>query len=88
MSTIRQPQVEPSRPAPLREPLTVDEPKTLVEVYEGAVRFHPKPDTLNYKSDGAWRPVSADEMLRRARWIALGLVFAGDTQGRSGGAAF
>jgi long-chain acyl-CoA synthetase len=81
VSTIRQPQVEPGRPAPLREPLTVDEPKTLVEVYEGAVRFHPKPDTLNYKSDGAWRPVSADEMLRRARWIALGLYSLGIRKG-------
>jgi long-chain acyl-CoA synthetase len=81
VSTIRQPQVEPGRPAPLREPLTVDEPKTLVEVYEGAVRFHPKPDTLNYKSDGAWCPVSADEMLRRARWIALGLYSLGIRKG-------
>ncbi len=81
MSTIRQPQVEPSRRAPLREPLTVDEPKTLVEVYEGAARFHPKPDTLNYKSDGAWCPVSADEMLRRARWIALGLYSLGIRKG-------
>jgi long-chain acyl-CoA synthetase len=81
VSTIRQPQVEPGRPAPLREPFTVDEPKTLVEVYEGAVRFHPKPDTLNYKSDGAWCPVSADEMLRRARWIALGLYSLGIRKG-------
>jgi long-chain acyl-CoA synthetase len=73
VSTILQPQVEPTHPGPLREPLTVDEPKTLVEVYEGAVRFHPKADTLNYKSGGAWHPIAADEMLRRARWIALGL---------------
>lgn len=81
MSTILQPQVEPTHPGPLREPLTVDEPKTLVEVYEGAVRFHPKADTLNYKSGGAWHPISADEMLRRARWIALGLYSLGIRKG-------
>jgi long-chain acyl-CoA synthetase len=81
VSTILQPQVEPTRSAPRREPLTADEPKTLVEVYEGAVRSYPKADTLNYKSDGAWHPVSADEMLRRARWIALGLYSLGIRKG-------
>ncbi len=81
MSTILQPQADPTRSAPFREPLTADEPKTLVEVYEGAVRSHPKPDTLNYKSDGAWHPISADEMLRRARWIALGLYSLGVRKG-------
>jgi long-chain acyl-CoA synthetase len=81
VSTILQPQVEPTHPGPLREPLTVDEPKTLVEVYEGAVRFHPKADTLNYKSGGAWHPISADEMRRRARWIALGLYSLGIRKG-------
>ena len=81
MSTIPQPQVEPARSAPQREPLTADEPKTLAEVYEGAVRSYPKPDTLNYKSDGAWHPISADEMLRRARLIALGLYSLGVRKG-------
>lgn len=58
---------------PRRVPLSDDEPKTLVEVYEGVARFHSKPDTLNYKQDGAWRSISTDEMLKRARLIALGL---------------
>jgi long-chain acyl-CoA synthetase len=65
-------------PAPIlsparRVPLSDDEPRTLVEVYEGVARVHSKPDTLNYKHDGAWRSISADEMLKRARLIALGL---------------
>jgi long-chain acyl-CoA synthetase len=49
----------------------------LVEVYEHVARVHQKPDTLNYKRDGAWHSISADEMLRRARGIALGLYSLG-----------
>jgi len=77
VSTILQPQLDPARPAPVREPLTADEPKTLAEAYERAVRVHPKPDTLNYKSGGVWHPISGDEMLARARRIALGLYSLG-----------
>ena len=32
-----------------REPLTNDDPTTLVEIYERVARDHPKLDTLNYK---------------------------------------
>src|SRR6266851_1382856 len=60
-----------------RVPLSADEPATLVEVYDSVVRVHPKPDTLNYKRDGAWQSISAHEMLARARRIALGLYSLG-----------
>src|SRR5712691_12009487 len=60
-----------------RAPLSADEPTTLVEVYERLVRLHPQPDTLNYKRDGAWHSISANEMLARARRIALGLYSLG-----------
>ena len=66
---------------PHRVPLSDDEPRTLVEVYEAAVRRYPKPDTLNYKSNGAWQAISADQMLKRARWIALGLYSLGVRKG-------
>ena len=56
-------------------------PKTLVDIYEGVVRGHPKPDTLNYKRDGAWHSMSAGEMLRHARSIALGLYSLGIRKG-------
>src|SRR5438552_13240263 len=56
-------------------------PTTLVEIYEGVARNHPKPDTLNYKRDGAWHSMSAGEMLRRARWIALGQYSLGIRKG-------
>jgi long-chain acyl-CoA synthetase len=49
----------------------------LVEVYERVARAHSKPDTLNYKRDGAWHSISANEMLERARSIALGLYSLG-----------
>src|SRR2546428_464590 len=60
-----------------RVPLEADEPTTLVEVYERVARGHQKPDTLNYKRDGGWRSISAGEMLRQSRWIALGLYSLG-----------
>ncbi|MFS8084277.1 MAG: AMP-dependent synthetase/ligase, partial [Acidobacteriota bacterium] len=62
---------------PQRVPREADEPTTLVEVYEHVARVHPKTDTLNYKRDGAWHSISSDEMLRRARWLALGLYSLG-----------
>ncbi|MDX6694560.1 MAG: long-chain acyl-CoA synthetase [Blastocatellia bacterium] len=66
---------------PPRVPLYANEPATLAEMFEHAAREHPKPDTLNYKRDGAWRAISSDEMLRRARSIALGLHSLGIRRG-------
>ena len=60
-----------------RAPLSADEPATLVEVYQRVVRVHPQPDTLNYKRDGKWHSISSNEMLTRARGIALGLYSLG-----------
>ncbi|HBB96388.1 MAG TPA: long-chain fatty acid--CoA ligase [Blastocatellia bacterium] len=68
-------------PAGTRVPLNSDEPTTLIEIYERVVRDHPKPDTLNYKREGAWRSVSAEEMLRRARNLAAGLYYLGVRKG-------
>src|SRR5712691_6420194 len=62
-------------------PLSVDEPTTLVEVYERVVRAHPKPDTLNYKRGGVWHSISSNEMLARAQRIALGLYSLGVRRG-------
>src|SRR5438874_595107 len=56
-------------------------PETLVDIYKGVARNHPKPDTLNYKRDGAWHSMSASEMLRHSRWIALGLYSLGIRKG-------
>ena len=64
-----------------RVPLNGDEPTTLVEVYERVASVHQKHDTLNYKRDGAWHSIPADEMLRRDRWIALGLYSLGVRKG-------
>ena len=64
-----------------RVPLTSDEPQTLPQVYEGVARDHPKPKTLNYKRDGDWHSISAVEMLKRARHVALGLNSLGIGKG-------
>jgi long-chain acyl-CoA synthetase len=66
---------------PQRVPLTSDEPQTLPEVYERVARDHPKPNTLNYKRDGAWHSISAAEMLQRAKHIALSLSSLGIGKG-------
>ncbi|HYT50555.1 MAG TPA: long-chain fatty acid--CoA ligase [Pyrinomonadaceae bacterium] len=64
-----------------RVPLNADEPVTLVEVYEHAVRNDPKSDTLNFKRDSQWQAMSSEEMLRRARHVALGLHALGIRKG-------
>lgn len=66
------------KPAPpQRVPLSADEPSTLPEVFQRIQRDHEKPDTLNYKRDGAWRSISTAAMLARMRDIALGLYSLG-----------
>ena len=62
-------------------PLDPDEPATLIEIYDQVLRRHPKPDTLNYKSEGAWVAVSAAEMLDRAHNIGVGLHSFGVRKG-------
>ncbi len=60
-----------------REPLTSEGPTTLVEAFERIVRNRKRADTLNYKRDGRWIPISSDEMLARVRRIAAGLYSLG-----------
>ena len=60
-----------------RKPLHEGEPTTLVETFEYVARAHHRADTLNYKREGAWLHISSDEMLERARLIALGLYSLG-----------
>ncbi|HXD31265.1 MAG TPA: long-chain fatty acid--CoA ligase [Pyrinomonadaceae bacterium] len=58
-----------------------DQPATLVELFERVVRLYPKPDTLNFKKDGRWLSLSANEMLARVRAIAGGLYSIGVRHG-------
>jgi long-chain acyl-CoA synthetase len=64
-----------------RVPLTDDEPRTLVEVFERAVSNHRRPDALNYKRGDKWVPISSDDMLTRIRRIAAGLHLLGVGRG-------
>ena len=64
-----------------RVPLNAEEPTTLIGIYEQVLRDYPKTDTLNYKQGGAWRAVSAAEMIDRARRIAAGLYSLGVRKG-------
>ena len=64
-----------------QRPFSADEPTTLVEVFEQFARDHKRSDTLNYKKDGRWIPISSDELLTRARRIAAGLYALGVRRG-------
>ncbi|HTF37239.1 MAG TPA: AMP-binding protein, partial [Blastocatellia bacterium] len=81
MNLASQTTVAPVMEMPRPVPLPTDEPKTLVGLFERVARLHQKPDTLNYKKDGRWLSLSADEMLARARSIAAGLYSLGVRHG-------
>lgn len=81
MNSIIQPLMEANVERPERVPLSPDEPRTLIEVFEHAVRIHNRPDALNYKRDGRWLSISSDEMLKRIRHIAGGLYSLGVRRG-------
>jgi len=81
MSSIIQPPMEVKFESPARVPLSSDEPKTLVEMFEHAVRDHNRPDALNYKSGPNWIAISSDEMLKRIRNVAAGLHSLGIKSG-------
>ncbi|HEX8143327.1 MAG TPA: long-chain fatty acid--CoA ligase [Pyrinomonadaceae bacterium] len=66
-----------AEPLPERVPLSPDEPTTLVEMFERTRRLHQKADLLNYKSEGAWRSISTEVFVERARALALGLYALG-----------
>ncbi len=58
-----------------------DEPTTLVEVFEYAVRNHNRSDAVNFKRDGRWVPISSDELLTRIKRVAAGLHSLGVRRG-------
>lgn len=81
MNSVPQVTTEGPGASPRRLPLSEDEPATLVEVFERLALEHPRPDTLNYKSEGRWIPISSDELLARVRLIAAGLYSLGVRHG-------
>ena len=81
MNSLTQLQPEPQAPVIKAADATADEPTTLTEVFEFVARVHARPDTLNYKHDGRWIPISSADVLQRARWIAAGLYSLGIRRG-------
>jgi long-chain acyl-CoA synthetase len=64
-----------------RTTLFADEPTTLAELFLQTAKKHPHPNTLNYKKDGEWIPISAEKIVERAENIALGLHSLGIGKG-------
>jgi len=81
VNSLTQLQPEPQAPVIKAADATADEPTTLTEVFEFVARVHARPDTLNYKHDGRWIPISSADVLQRARWIAAGLYSLGIRRG-------
>jgi long-chain acyl-CoA synthetase len=81
VNLVSHPPPQPETATPGRVPPLSDQPTTLVEFFKRVGRVHPKPDTLNYKKDGRWLALSANEMLTRARRIAAGLYSLGVRNG-------
>ncbi|MEO6392051.1 MAG: AMP-binding protein, partial [Pyrinomonadaceae bacterium] len=67
--------------APHARPQDKLTPSTLVEMFSQAAEKYKKPNALNYKRDGEWRPISSRETVERARSIALGLYDLGLRRG-------
>ncbi len=57
------------------------EPATLAELFLLSADKFDRSDALNYKRDGAWRPISSSEVVERAENIALGLYSIGLRKG-------
>jgi long-chain acyl-CoA synthetase len=57
------------------------EPTTLINVFDRVKTLHRRSNTLNYKKNGQWFPISSEEMLTRIREIAVGLYAIGVRHG-------
>jgi len=57
------------------------EPETLSALFLRAAAEFDLPDALNYKVDDEWRPISSNDIVRRATNIALGLYSLGLRKG-------
>jgi long-chain acyl-CoA synthetase len=56
-------------------------PGTLNKLFFDAIERFDKPDALQYKKDGAYRPISSRELADRVRQVALGLQAIGIKRG-------
>ena len=60
-------------------------PETIIHVMLRALTEKARPDALNYKREGSWRPISSGELLTRVRRVALGLYDLGLRRGERAG---
>ncbi len=65
--------------------MRVGEPETIIDIVQRALNEKARPDALNYKRGGEWRPISSEELLRRVRRVALGLHALGLSRGERAG---
>src|SRR5687768_15203710 len=56
---------------------TSKEASSLPGIVLGAVLGYGKADAFNYRADGKWHPISAEQFVERVKNVALGLASAG-----------
>ena len=61
--------------------VATSEPETLAQLFKRSLSEFSLPDALNYKKDGVWIPISAEEMVKRSENAALGLYSLGLRKG-------
>src|SRR5690606_20234277 len=71
----------PRRPIGRGEPLFQDEPATLPELFVKAAERYDRPNSLVFRDDHGWQPISSADVVSRARSIALGLYSLGLRKG-------
>ncbi len=81
MSSIIQDRTDVKQETHSRVQTTPDQPRTLVEVFEHAVRAHNRANALNYKRDGRWNAIDSQNMLKRIRHLAGGFYSLGLNRG-------
>src|SRR5918999_6099889 len=59
------------------KPKTTSEASSVPELCLGAVLRHGKADAFNYRADGEWHSISAEDFVERVKNVALGLAATG-----------
>jgi hypothetical protein len=63
------------------EPLFIDEPKTIAELFQRSAHKFPKTNILNFKRDGDWQGISGEEMFLQMQKCSAALEAFGIQKG-------
>jgi len=73
--------LSPKRAVGRGEPLFIDEPKTIAELFQRSAHKFPKTNILNFKRDGDWQGISGEEMFLQMQKCSAALEAFGIKKG-------